>query len=118
MTDTHSFQLPFEIECHKQKDQPEFCRVFFHASEIFPKYLHFGMDNVRLANYEQFKEENAGMVVNRNDKLTLYLCNKKTGEDTKLRIDLEPYWPADIGPGEVKVRLGTIDITTAIRELI
>jgi hypothetical protein len=58
------------------------------------------------------------MVVNRFDKLTIHIANMRTGKHTALAIDLEPYWPADLGPGEVKASLAEIDMTGAIRELM
>ena len=112
------YKLPFEIECHKNKDHFEFCRVFFkHASSI-PRHLLFAMDNIHFAPYKQFMNDNAGMVVNRADKLTISVSNKRSREKTSLVIDLEPYWPADLGPGEMKASLADIDITTAIQGLI
>jgi hypothetical protein len=116
--DKGSYQLPFEIECHKQKDHFEFCRVFFKRASPFPRYLLFGMDNGHFAPYKQFMEDNAGMVVNRSDKLNIHVSNKRTLKNTCLVVDLEPYWPADLGPGEIKASLAEIDITTAIRGLI
>lgn len=112
------YRLPFEIECHKKVDHFEFCRIFFKRASPFPKYLLFGMDGVHFSTYEQFMEDNAGLLVNRYDKLAVYVSNKKTGRNTGLVVDLEPYWPADLGPGEIKTSLAEIDITAAMKELI
>jgi len=115
--DKDLYRLPFEIECHRQKDELEFCRVFFTPKLPLPKRLLFGMDGLHLTPYEQFIEDNAGMVVNRADKLIVFIKNKRTGRATSLAIDLEPYWPADLGPGEMKASLAEIDITAAIAQL-
>ena len=112
------YKLPFEIECHKNMDHFEFCRVFFKRASPLPGYLHFAMDNIHFAPYKQFMDDNAGMVVNRADKLTIYVSNTRSREKTSLLIDLEPYWPADLGPGEMKASLAEIDITTAIKGLM
>ena len=112
------FRLPFEIECHKRHDHIEFCRIFFKHTPIFPRNLLFGMDGIHFSTHKQFLKDNAGLLVNRYDKLTIYVSNKRTGKSTGLAVDLEPYWPADLGPGEIKARLAEIDITTAIKELI
>jgi len=112
------YQLPFEIECHKRQDHIEFCRVFFKHAPSFPRNLLFGMDGVHFSTYKHFLNDNAGLLVNRYDKLTIYVSNKRSGKSTGLAIDLEPYWPADLGPGETKANLAEIDITAAIEGLI
>ena len=114
----NAYRLPFEIECHKKPDHFEFCRVFFRPVPPFPRHLLFGMDNVHFGPYAQFMEDNAGMVVGRADKLIIYVANKKTRASHRLAVDLEPYWPADLSPGEVRTSLAEIDITAAIEDLI
>jgi hypothetical protein len=113
-----SYRLPFEIECHKKPDHFEFCRIFFKSVSPFPKHVLFGMDNVHFAPYKQFMEDNAGMVVGRSDKLIIFVANKKTRASDRLTVDLEPYWPADLRPGEIKTKLAEIDLTAAIAGLV
>lgn len=116
--ENNSYRLPFEIECAKRHDHIEFCRVFFKHGPRFPRNLLFGMDGVHFSTYKQFLKDNAGLLVNRHDKLTIYVNNKRTGKSTGLAVDLEPYWPADLGPGEIMASLAEINITAAIVGLI
>jgi len=112
------YHLSFEIECHKQLDLTEFCRVFFRQTSIFPKNLVFGLDSITYEPYEEFREKNGGMVVGRFDKLIVYVSNTETGLLRRLAIDLEPLWPSVENPSDVKVSLSSIDITMAIQALL
>jgi hypothetical protein len=118
MTEADEYRLSFEIECHKLVDHSEFCRVFFMPALEFPRHLHFGLDESHFDPYEKFTRKNAGLVVGRNDMLIVHVWNSRTRLASRLDIDLEPYWPADLRPGEVKAQLSSIDVTTAIRALI
>jgi hypothetical protein len=118
MTEGDEYRLSFEIECYKLADDSEFCRVFFRLASPFPRHLHFGLDESHFDPYEKFTRRNAGLVVGRYDKLIVHIWNSRTRITSRLDIDLEPYWPADMKPGEVKAQLSSIDITTAIRALI
>jgi hypothetical protein len=112
------FRLSFEIECHKLQDQSEFCRVFFKPAPRFPRHLLFGLDAAHFDLYRFFTKKHSGLVVSRYDKLTIYVRNKRTRTTSRLDIDLEPYWPAELNPGEVKVKLSEIDLTAAIGDSI
>jgi len=116
MREPRPVRLSFEIECHKLKDHTEFCRVFFKPVPRFPRHLLFGLDDAHFEPYGIFMKRNSGLVVGRYDKLTIHVQNKSARTTSKLDIDLEPYWPTDLNPGEIKVRLSEIDLTAAIGE--
>lgn len=63
------------------------------------------MDSLRFDSFEHFKEDNAGMIVGRTEKLAIYMRNKKTRRTSRLDIDLALHWPADLNPGEAKAKL-------------
>ena len=112
------YRLSFEIECHKLQDRSEFCRVFFRPTPRFPRHILFGLDEAHFDLYKFFMKKNAGLVVGRYDKLTIHVRNTKTRTTSRLDIDLEPYWPAELNPGEVKAKLSEIDITGALGDSI
>ncbi len=118
MTELNQYHLSFEIECHKLVDLSEFCRVFFRPASVFPPHLLFGLDHNTFDPYEIFREKHAGMVVNRYDKLNIFMKNTVTGFLQQLDIDLEPLWPSVENPSDVKTRLSSLDISKAIWPLI
>jgi hypothetical protein len=110
--------MSFEIECHKLLDLTEFCRFFFRSASGIPEGIEFGLDPEKTAPFEEFKEQNAGKIVARFQKLVVYIKHVKTGAHNRLVIDLDPIWPTVESPSDIRMRLSSLDITGAVESLL
>jgi len=112
------YSLSFEIYYRLSKDNKHFAQIFWRSVSKLPATIVFGFSLNEELSFEGLSDKYRGLTIPRGSILTLNIKDTGTGKSYPYAFDINKDWRQPEDYGGIISRLGSLDITKAIKAVL